>query len=93
MLLIAAATVAVTTIRKYNDRFTQIKLGMLNTLLTAGVMISIVVFVGDLTKNYPTGWRYGLPFYFAFVSVVCNWLAIRFIRRDEKLVRDSERIR
>lgn len=93
MLLIAAATVAVSTIRKYDNRFTQIKLGMLNTLLTAGVMISIVVFVSDLTKNYPNGWRYGLPFYLAFVSVVCNWLAIRFIRRDEKIVRDSERIR
>ena len=93
MLLIAAATVAISTIRRYDNRFTQIKLGMLNTLLTAGVMISIVVFVSDLTKNYPSGWRYGLPFYLAFVSVVCNWLAIRFIRRDEKLVRDAERIR
>lgn len=93
MLLIAAATVAFTTIRKYDNRFTQIKLGMLNTLLTAGVMIAMVVFVGRLTKNYPSGWRYGLPLYLAFVSVVCNWLAIRFIRRDEKLVRDAERIR
>lgn len=93
MLLVAAATVAISTIRNYANRFTQIKLGMLNTLLTAGVMISIVVFVSDLAKIYPTGWRYGLPFYLAFVSVVCNWLAIRFIRRDEKIVRDAERIR
>jgi FtsH-binding integral membrane protein len=93
MLLLASATVAVLTIRRYNDRFAQIKLGMFNTVLTAGVMIAIVWFVSRLTQNHPTGWRYGLPFYLAFVSVICNWLAIRFIRRDEKLVRDAERIR
>jgi hypothetical protein len=28
-----------------------------------------------------------------FVGVACNWLAVRFIRRDEKLVRDSDRLR
>lgn len=93
MLLIAAATVAVLTIRRFDNRFAQIKLGMFNTLLTAGVMISIVWFVTDLAKSYPAGWQYGLPFYLAFVSVICNWLAIRFIRRDEKLLRDAERIR
>jgi hypothetical protein len=28
-----------------------------------------------------------------FGAVTFNWLAMRFIRRDEKMVRDSERLR
>jgi glucan phosphoethanolaminetransferase (alkaline phosphatase superfamily) len=92
LLMAAAATVAVLEIRRYDNRFTQIKLGTLNSMLLALVMISMIVFSHRLASDH-YGWKYGLALYLAFGGVAFNWLAIRFIRRDEKLVRDSERLR
>jgi hypothetical protein len=93
ILMIAAATVAVMEIRRFDNRIVQIKMGTLNSLILAGVMISIVVFSNQLAKQYTSGWKYGLSLYLAFAGVACNWIAVRFIRRDEKLVRDSDRLR
>jgi hypothetical protein len=93
MLMIAAATIAVMEIRRFDNRILQIKMGTLNSLVLAGVMISIVIFSNQLAKEHASGWRYGLSLYLAFAGVAFNWLAVRFIRRDEKLVRDSDRLR
>lgn len=92
ILLVAAATVAVIEIRKFNDRMTQMKLGALNSLFMAGSIGSAVYFASSLVKQYPGG-EYGLGLWLPAVAVVCNLLANRFIRRDEKIVRDSERLR
>ena len=93
ILMIAAATIAIMEIRRYDDRMVQIKMGTLNSLILAGVMISAVVFANQLVKVSTGGWKYGLSLYFPFVGVTFNWLAIRLIRRDEKMVRDSDRLR
>jgi hypothetical protein len=55
-------------------------------------MISVVLFYNNVTKQYGYG-RYGLSIWIPFVGVFFNWLALRFIRKDEKMVRDSDRIR
>lgn len=94
VLLVAAATIAVTEIRRYDDRILQIKLGTLNTLLLAGAMICAVVFANQVISAHPdASGKYDGGLYFIFGAVTCNWLAVRFIRRDEKKVRDSNRIR
>lgn len=93
VLMIAAATLAIMELRRYDDRILQIKMGTLNSLILALAMISIVVFSNQLSKEYATGWKYGFSLYLAFGGVLFNWLAIRFIRRDEKLVRDADRLR
>jgi len=92
ILMVAAATIAIISIRRFDNRMTQVKLGTLNSLILAGVMICVVVFYNNVTKEYGYG-RYGLSLWIPFIGVACNWLAIRFIRRDEKLIRDSDRIR
>ena len=92
ILMVAAATISIISIRRFDNRMVQVKLGTLNSLILAGVMICVVVFYNDVTKAYGYG-RYGLSLWIPFIGVACNWLAIRFIRRDEKLVRDSDRIR
>ncbi len=92
VLMVAAATIAVMQIRRYDNRMTQIKLGTLNSLILAAVMVCVVIFYNNVTKQFGYG-RYGLSLWVPFVGVACNWLAIRFIRRDEKLVRDSDRLR
>ena len=93
ILMVAGITIAVMEIQRYKDRVAQVKLGTLNSLILAGVMISAVVLANQLSKEFSGGWKYGLGLYLPFVSVTCNWLAIRFIRRDEKLVKDSDRLR
>ena len=94
ILAIAAATIAFTEITKFKNRLTQIKLGALNSLLLVGVLGLAFYFSNQLIKDVagPKG-KYGLGMWLPFVAVICNLLANRFIRRDEKLVRDSERLR
>jgi hypothetical protein len=83
ILMVAAATIAAMQIRRYDNRISQIKLGALNTLILLGVMTNPVGFNGSNNVAY----------WVIFAAVAFNWLALRFIRRDEKLVRDSERLR
>lgn len=93
ILMVAAATIAVMEIRRFDNRITQIKMGTLNTLVLLGVMICAVVFSNRLADQFTFGWRYGPALWTTFAGVAFNWLALRFIRRDEKLVRNSERLR
>lgn len=93
ILMMAAATIAFIELRRFDDRILQIKLGTLNSLILMGVMISAVLLANGMSETYPTNWKYGMGLYIPFAGVTFNWLAVRFIRRDEKLVRDSDRIR
>ncbi len=90
---IASITVSVMVIRRYDNRMVQIKLGALNSVLLAGMMICAVWFANRLADQHAGNFRYGWGLYLIFVAVICNWLAIRFIRRDERMVRDSDRLR
>jgi hypothetical protein len=67
-------------------------MGALNSLFMAGTIASAVIFSNQLMKTY-SGGVYGLGLWLPGIAVVCNLLANRFIRRDEKLVRDSNRLR
>lgn len=92
ILMAAAATIAVMGIMRFENRMTQVKLGTLNSLILALALGAVVYFYNQVTSQYGYG-KFGLSIWVPFVGVACNWLAIRFIRRDEKLVRDSDRIR
>jgi len=93
VLMVAAATLAVMELRRYDNRILQIKIGTLNSLVLALAMVSIVILSNQLASEFSSGWKYGFSLYLSFGGVLFNWLAIRFIRRDEKLVRDSDRLR
>jgi hypothetical protein len=93
ILMSAALMIAIQEIRRFDDRMLQIKLGTLNSLLLAGVMVCAFIFSNQVEKAHPVAWQYDYSLYLSFIAVACNWLAIRFIRRDEKLVRDSDRLR
>jgi hypothetical protein len=87
----AAIAVAAIEIAKFRDRLLQIKLGTLNSVLLAAGLGCAVYFSTELMKS--KGGDYGLGLWLPAVAVICNWIAMRFIRRDEKLVRDSDRLR
>jgi len=93
ILIVAALTIAVQEFRRFDNRLLQIKLGTLNSLVLVGVMLCIVLFSKQVTQTYQVAWSYDLSLYLTFGAVACNWLAMRFIRRDEKLVKDSDRLR
>jgi hypothetical protein len=91
--MIAAATVAVQAIRRYDNRLTQMKLAAFNTLLLMAVMGSAVYFAYKLNAEFNYVGLQQVSLWTIFAGVGFNWLAMRFIRRDEKIVRDSERLR
>lgn len=93
ILAIAAATIAFIEIGKYENRLLQLKLGALNSLFMAGSMGTAVVFATQLMKQHQVVGEYGYALYLPAVAMICNLIANRFIRRDEKLVRDSDRLR
>lgn len=93
MLAVAGITIALIEMRRFDNRIVQMKLGALNTLLLAGLMICVYVFTNNLTTQYPISSPNQTSLFLIFAAVLCNWLALRFIRRDERLVRDSERLR
>ena len=93
VLMVAAATLAGQTIRRFDNRLTQMKLAALNTFVLMAVMGANVYFSFKLNDEFNyIGMSRG-AMWTIFAGVACNWVAMRFIRRDEKLVRDSERLR
>lgn len=93
ILAIAAATVAFFEIGKFRNRMLQIKLGAFNSLLMAGSLGSAVYFATSLINATQIAGTYGLALWLPVGALISNMIANRFIRRDEKLVRDSERLR
>jgi hypothetical protein len=92
ILAIAAATLAIIEIRKFKDRVLQMKLGALNSFFMAGTILSAVIFSNQFIKSFQGG-VYGLGLWLPGVAVICNLISNFFIRRDERLVRDSNRLR
>jgi hypothetical protein len=92
ILSVAAITIAVIEIGKFRDRVLQMKLGALNSLFMAGSIASAVIFSNQLVKAY-NGGNYGLALWLPGIAVLCNLIANRFIRRDERIVRESDRLR
>jgi Domain of unknown function (DUF4293) len=94
IIAIASATLALIEITKFKNRLTQMKIGALNSLFLVGVVGSGLYFTTQLAKTFPgVQGQYGLGLWIPFVAVMCNLLANRFIRKDERLVRDSDRLR
>jgi hypothetical protein len=89
---IASATIALIEIGKFKDRMLQMKLGALNSLFLVATIGSALYFSNQMIKTFQGG-EYGFGIWLPGVAVLCNLLSNRFIRRDEKLVRDSERLR
>lgn len=94
IIAIASATLAFIEITKYKNRLTQMKIGVLNSLFLVAVVGSGLYFTSQLAKSFEgVQGQYGLGLWIPFIAVLCNLLANRFIRKDERLVRDSDRLR
>src|SRR5688572_10581190 len=95
IIAIISACVALYEIFQFKNRLTQMKLGMLNSLLIAALLGAVVyysLFVGEEINPAVEGHKEA-GFYFPLAALVLNSLANRFINRDEKLVRSVDRLR
>ncbi|MEQ9402024.1 MAG: DUF4293 domain-containing protein [Cyclobacteriaceae bacterium] len=90
-----AAAVMLFSIFKYKNRMTQVKLNALFSLLSAATIVGIVLYslkANELMAPERQG-AFLLGFYLPIVAMFNNFLANRFIRKDEALVRSADRIR
>lgn len=93
ILGLAAATMAFIEIQKFENRLLQLKLGALNSLFMTACGFMAVYLSFQIQKSVQAQGNFGLALYLPFVAAVLNAIANRFIRRDENLVKDSDRLR
>jgi hypothetical protein len=95
LLAIAGAVIALYEIFQYKNRLTQMKLGLLNTLVLAALLITAYYYAefvaGPMVEAKEGNFEAG--FYMPVLALLLNALANRFIRRDENLVRSVDRLR
>ena len=93
ILAIASATLVLISIKNYKNRLLQIKIGTLNALLMSVTMVLAVYFATTKMRDFHQVGSYGFSMFIPAFAMICNTIANWLIRRDEKLVRDSDRIR
>lgn len=93
IIFAAAATVAIISITKFNNRLLQLKLGLLNSVLLAGGIFLMVYLATNLIKEQQDPGKYGVALFLPAAAMIFNMLANFFVRKDERLVRDADRLR
>jgi len=83
-----SALISIADIFLFNNRILQMNVGKLNLVL-------LVVLVGlSAWTEYGDGdFQPGVGIFLPFVAYIFNWLALRYIRKDEDLVRSTDRLR
>ena len=79
----------------FKNRVKQMLLGMINSLLMLASVGGTFYFVFQNQARWQLtqGNGYALGFYLILAAVVCNQIALRYIKKDEDLVRSVDRIR
>lgn len=79
------------TLFQYKNRVKQLLFVALNSLLL-GIALAIIVY--HIQKTAPNmngaGGQYYIGIFAIFTALIANWLANRFIKKDEKLVKDAD---
>ncbi len=95
LLAFISAGVAIFEVFQYQDRLRQIKIGAMNSLIMGVCLGATIYFVTELDKEilpFSKG-VFHAGFYLPAAGMLSNVVANRFIKRDEKIVRDSDRMR
>ncbi|GAB3302101.1 DUF4293 family protein [Hymenobacter tenuis] len=94
-LAATSAAVALFEIFQYRNRFTQLKLGLVNFLLIVATLGAGFYYSsrGEMLLNIKMPGQFEAGFYLPTLALLLNLLANRFIRRDEQLVRSMDRLR
>jgi glucan phosphoethanolaminetransferase (alkaline phosphatase superfamily) len=96
LLAIFSLILSVYTIFQYKNRVKQMLFVALNSLI-GGALMAICVYLAQYQTaplfNATDKGTFHLGFWAAATGLFCNWAAGRFIRRDDKLVKDADRMR
>lgn len=93
-LAAVAAGLALFSLFSFKNRVLQMGLGAINALIMAGVLGLMVYFTREaetIIPNHEGSFQTGT--YLPMAAMICNIIANRFIRKDEKLVRSADRMR
>lgn len=92
---ILAALVMFFSISKYKNRLTQVKLNALFSMLTAATLLGTYLYISKANALFDPlkPGTFLIGFYLPIVAMMNNFLANRFIRKDEKLVKSMDRLR
>ena len=89
------ALVMLFSVTRYKNRMTQVKLNTLFSLITAGTLSGMYLYISKANGLFDPQVQgtFLIGFYLPIVAMLNNFLANRFIRKDEQLVRSADRIR
>jgi hypothetical protein len=96
VLCVIAMILAYTSLFSFKNRMLQIKLNLANSIVMVSVMACCAYFIsyqGERILGIGTKGTVGFGLFLPAISLVMNMLANRFIWKDEKLVRSSNRLR
>ena len=90
-----SALVMLISITRYKSRMTQVKLNALFSLLSAATFVGIYFYISKANALFDPQifGTFLAGFYLPIVAMFNNFIANRFIRKDEKLVKSMDRIR
>ena len=95
IIALISAGISLYSIFQYKNRLTQMKLGLLNSvviiLVVAGAFYAMTK--GKAMVSPTDAENFKIGFMLPVIALLFNSLANRFIKRDEKLVRDADRMR
>jgi Mn2+/Fe2+ NRAMP family transporter len=95
ILAILGGLVALAAIFQFSNRSRQMVMSRVSIVL--GILLPLVAFLlvymepdkqGDLAV-----YNDGIGLYLPFIAILCSILAIRFIKKDDKLVKSMDRLR
>lgn len=93
---LVVAAVALVSLFSFKNRKRQMLLGLINSLAIGATLLILIYTIfkkGMLLYEPSYEGHYGIGFYAAGVAFFANWIANRFIRKDEMLVRSADRMR
>ena len=97
ILAALAAASSFFSISSFKKRLLQMKLGLLNSLLMCGILGVTMYFISqgeNLLGGVNIGYKsFSVGFFLPVVALMANIMANRYIRKDEKMVRESDRMR
>ena len=89
----AIGVLSLISIFLYKNRNVQIRVGNLSMLLTA-LLAGLLFFVADtISKSMNQRVDFMIGSYLPLIEIVFLFIAVRFIKKDETLVRSADRLR
>jgi Na+-transporting NADH:ubiquinone oxidoreductase subunit NqrE len=95
ILTILGGLLALLTIFLYKNRSLQIRLSYFTLVLAIVLPFTVILlFYSEATKNFLNAHiEDGLGIYLPIIAIVSTILAIRFIKKDQKIVKSMDRLR